>query len=151
MLQLQSALEALKKISKTRLIADSGFYTSKPMGPQDQPDYTNAVALITTELAPLILLDELQSIEQQHGRVRHQRWAARTLDLDILLYGEEQINLPRLQVPHVGLCQRDFVYLPLLKIDPAIVVPGRGALQSIVNNLPQESKQYEATYQGVIG
>jgi len=105
------------------------------MGPQDQPDYVNAVMSITTSLTPLALLDILQSIEQQQGRVRGaERWGPRTLDLDLLLYAEQVINLPRLKIPHPGLHERSFVLYPLFEIAPSLVIPGRGALATLLQH-----------------
>ena len=87
------------------------------MGPQDQPHYVNAVVELVTDLAPLALLDHLQQFEQDAGRVRLRHWGERTLDLDLLLYGQEQIQTERLTVPHVGIFERDFVLIPLLDLD----------------------------------
>jgi 2-amino-4-hydroxy-6-hydroxymethyldihydropteridine diphosphokinase len=107
--QIQRAIKALGRIPESRLTATSCLYRSKPMGPVDQPDYVNAVAMLDTCLEPLTLLDALQAIEQQQGRARNgERWGPRTLDLDLLLYGAEKIELPRLQVPHPGITQRSF-------------------------------------------
>lgn len=113
------AVHALASFGDVRV---SRLYRSPPMGPQDQPDYLNAVACLDTDLEPLALLDILQDLEQQAGRVRLRHWGERTLDLDLLLYGEQQIQHPRLSVPHVGLLQRDFVVLPLLDLDADLVV-----------------------------
>ena len=110
---LRFAIEALSKIGHVRV---SRLYASPPMGPQDQPDYLNAVVELITTLSPLDLLDQLQAIEQDAGRVRKRHWGERTLDLDLLLYGQDQIQHPRLNVPHVGLMARDFVVLPLLDL-----------------------------------
>jgi len=145
--QLATALTALAALPQSRLLADSGCYHSRPMGPQDQPDYCNAVAQIDTELKPLALLDALQAIERAQGRVRGRRWGERTLDLDLLLYGDASIDTPRLKVPHPGLCQRDFVYLPLLALDAAIEVPGRGPLRACI----PPAGQWGACYQGPLG
>lgn len=122
--QLQHAIEALRCIPESRLTAVSRFYRSKPMGPADQPDYLNAVAMFDTCLEPLTLLEALQAIEQQQGRVRSgERWGPRTLDLDLLLYGAEVINQPRLQVPHPGLTLRNFVLQPLFDLAPELTFP----------------------------
>lgn len=94
------------------------------MGPQDQPNYLNAVVQLNTDLAALELLDRLQAFEQEAGRVRLRHWGERTLDLDLLIYGNEQIQNERLTVPHVGVLERDFVLIPLLDIDPEIQVHG---------------------------
>ncbi|MCQ9121103.1 2-amino-4-hydroxy-6-hydroxymethyldihydropteridine diphosphokinase [Rodentibacter pneumotropicus] len=121
--QLNSALQAIKNLPQTRFLAVSSFYQSKPLGPQDQPDYVNAVAKIETTLPPLSLLDELQRIENEQGRVRLRRWGERTLDLDILLYGNEIIQNERLTVPHYDMHNREFVVLPLMEIAPNLTLP----------------------------
>lgn len=148
--QLQDALDALAQLPDTKLMGDSGYYTSRPMGPQDQPDYYNAVALIETSLAPLDLLDKLQMIEKQQGRVKQQHWGARTIDLDILLYGDQVIEHPRLSVPHRGICERDFVYQPLLRLAETVSIPGHGSLRKIVKTVASSHSNYGACYQGRI-
>ena len=94
------------------------------MGPQDQPDFLNAAALLHTDLEPLPLLDLLQATEQAAGRERLRHWGERTLDLDILLFGQQQIRLPRLTVPHVALCEREFALRPLADIAAHWPIPG---------------------------
>ncbi|MFZ7307622.1 2-amino-4-hydroxy-6-hydroxymethyldihydropteridine diphosphokinase [Avibacterium avium] len=121
--QLENALHALQQLPYSQLVAVSHFYQSKPLGPQDQPDYVNAVACLTTTLAPLDLLDQLQRIEQEQGRVRLRRWGERTLDLDILLYGDEIIQSERLTVPHYDMQHREFVIVPLYEIAPNLILP----------------------------
>ncbi|MFZ7129326.1 2-amino-4-hydroxy-6-hydroxymethyldihydropteridine diphosphokinase [Avibacterium avium] len=121
--QLENALQALQQLPHSQLVAVSHFYQSKPLGPQDQPDYVNAVACLTTTLAPLDLLDQLQRIEQEQGRVRLRRWGERTLDLDILLYGNEIIQSERLTVPHYDMQHREFVIVPLYEIAPNLTLP----------------------------
>lgn len=122
--QLHHAMEALRHIPESRLTAVSPLYRSKPMGPADQPDYVNGVAMFDTCLKPLVLLDALQAIEQQQGRLRTgEQWGPRTLDLDLLLYGSEVIDLPRLQVPHPGITQRGFVLRPLFDLAPELTLP----------------------------
>lgn len=116
--QLRSALQALGLIEGTRLAAASALYTSDSLLP-GQPRYTNAVAAIDTELAPLALLDALQAIENDQGRVRTQRWGPRTLDLDMLLFGDQVIDVPRLKVPHYHMQARPFVLYPLAELVPA--------------------------------
>lgn len=136
--QLQQAVAALTLLPDSQLAAVSSFYGSKPMGPQDQPDYVNAVAALDTRLAPEVLLDELQRIEQEQGRQRkNERWGPRTLDLDILLYGAEILSTPRLTVPHYGLHQREFVVYPLLELAPLLDIPGLGALADIALQVPR--------------
>jgi 2-amino-4-hydroxy-6-hydroxymethyldihydropteridine diphosphokinase len=135
--QLEMAFVALNKLPDSRVAERSSFYVSKPMGPADQPDYINAVAELETALAPQDLLLALQAIEQAQGRVRTgQRWGARTLDLDLLLYGDEVINTDSLQVPHPGLAERDFVLIPLAEIAPDVVIPGQPALEQLIEDCP---------------
>ena len=108
--QLDNAITALKKLPDCEFISVSHYYASKPMGPQDQPDYINAVACINTTLSPEKLLDLTQAIELEHGRVRKaERWGPRTLDIDMLLFDAQTINTERLIVPHYGLTEREFV------------------------------------------
>lgn len=114
----QILANAIKEIAQLGNVAVSRLYRSPPMGPQDQPDYLNAVIAVETGLAPLALLDYLQALELSSGRVRLRHWGERTLDLDILLYGDESIAHPRLTVPHSGMLERDFVMLPLLDLIP---------------------------------
>ncbi len=136
--QVLDAFEELAEIRNTRLIARSKLYTSNPMGPQDQPDYINAVAQLATALASEELLNELQQIEQNHHRKRIIHWGPRTLDLDVLLYGHEVISTERLQVPHPGLKQRIFVVQPLLEIAPALVLPDGTKLASLMSDFADE-------------
>ena len=126
---LEAALAALATLPQTRLEAVSSAYRSAPWQAQG-PDYLNAVARLETQLAPLALLDALQAIEQQHGRQRPYHHAPRTLDLDLLLYGCQQLALPRLSLPHPRLQERAFVLLPLLELDAGLRVPGVGALSA---------------------
>ena len=112
--QLKKAIIALEMIPSSSVVKTSSFYKSKPVGPQDQPDYINAVIELDTELSAPVLLDYLQVIENEHGRQREQKWGARTLDLDILLFGEEVIHDDRLVVPHVEMHKRGFVLFPLV-------------------------------------
>ena len=131
--QVNQALTALDGMAHCRLLSQSSLYRSAPMGPQDQNDYINAVAELSTDLTPIALLDALQSIENQQGRVRKdERWGPRTLDLDLLLYGDKSVDLPRLKVPHYGMKQRNFVLLPLQEIAPDLVLPGGEPLSACV-------------------
>lgn len=120
----QILTEAIQKLATLGVVSVSKLYQSPPMGPQDQPHYFNAVARLETDLASLTLLDQLQQFEQDAGRVRLRRWGERTLDLDLLLYGDEQIQHERLTVPHVGILERDFVVIPLLDLDPNLHIQG---------------------------
>ncbi|MDH1490233.1 2-amino-4-hydroxy-6-hydroxymethyldihydropteridine diphosphokinase [Acinetobacter johnsonii] len=116
--------EAVHKLASLGDVKISKLYQSPPMGPQDQPNYLNAVVQLSTNLAPLALLDELQRFEQESGRVRLRHWGERTLDLDLLIYAEEKIQHERLTVPHVGVMERDFVLIPLLDLDPNLHIDG---------------------------
>lgn len=128
---LDSAIEAIKAIHGLEQFKISSYYQSKPHGPQDQPDYINAVASFTIKIAPEALLDSLQAVENKHGRVRNEeQWSARTLDLDILLYGDHQIDSKRLKIPHPWMKQREFVLYPLNEIAPDLSLPDGTTLQA---------------------
>lgn len=127
--QLEQAVSSLSKFATH--ITLSGVYRSKPLGPQDQPDYVNAVAKCETELPPCDLLDALQQIENEQGRVRLRRWGERTLDLDILLYGDQQIATERLTVPHYDMHNREFVIVPLYDITPDLILPNGTPLKQL--------------------
>lgn len=129
---LQSALHALDQHSAIQVSAVSSFYQSKPVGPQDQPDYVNAVAALNTSLSAQALLAVLLETERLHGRVRdpNLRWGPRTLDLDLLLFGDQLINEPNLIVPHPELCKRGFVVFPLLEISPDLMLLDKTTLKS---------------------
>ncbi|AZC26030.1 MULTISPECIES: 2-amino-4-hydroxy-6-hydroxymethyldihydropteridine diphosphokinase [Pseudomonas] len=116
--QLRSAVEALAQLPQSRLYGVSAFYQSDSLLP-GQPRYTNAVAALDSTLPPLTLLDALQAIENQQGRERNERWGPRTLDLDILLFGDRLIDEPRLKVPHYHMQARPFVLYPLAELAPA--------------------------------
>jgi 2-amino-4-hydroxy-6-hydroxymethyldihydropteridine diphosphokinase len=121
--QLQSALKALDEHGQISLLASSHLYASSPMGPQDQPDYVNAVCKVKTSLQPQELLATLQSIENQQDRERNvERWGPRTLDLDILLYNDLALNTKNLTVPHCGMKDREFVLVPLFEISPDLIM-----------------------------
>ena len=134
--QIIKAIDAIKLIKDSSIKTVSSLYFSRPMGPQDQPDYMNAVAKITTQLSPLNLLDELQAIESLAGRVRKDnRWGARILDLDILLFDNEIIHNERLTVPHYGLELREFVLLPLAEISPELILPNGKNILALSQNI----------------
>ena len=120
----QILIDAVQKLATLGQVQVSRLYQSPPMGPQDQPHYLNAVAQLDTILAPLDLLDQLQQFEHDAGRVRLRRWGERTLDLDLLIYGQQQIQHERLIVPHIGLLERDFVIIPLLDLDAHLQLNG---------------------------
>lgn len=129
--QVRAGLTALAELPATTLQAVSSLYLNPPMGPQDQPDFVNAVARLRTRLQPLTLLDALLGIEQRRGRRRGRRWGERRLDLDLLLWGETRMVHPRLTLPHPGLHERAFVLYPLAELDSALVVPGHGPVVAL--------------------
>jgi 2-amino-4-hydroxy-6-hydroxymethyldihydropteridine diphosphokinase len=120
-LQLQSARNAIEEMDAIEEISFSSLYRSPPMGPQDQPDYVNAVMGIHTTLEALVLLSAMQQIENEQGRVRSQRWGARTLDIDILLYDDCLMDTPELTIPHPRMKEREFVMRPLREIAPDLI------------------------------
>ncbi len=137
--QVSRARQAIAALPGVAEIACSPLYRSLPVGPQDQPDYINAVMRIATELPPLDLLSQLQQIENQHGRKRIVRWGARTLDLDLLLYGQQIINEPTLIVPHQELAKRGFVLYPLADVAVAdMQIPGLGSLSELLQACPAD-------------
>ncbi|WP_439234374.1 2-amino-4-hydroxy-6-hydroxymethyldihydropteridine diphosphokinase [Lonepinella koalarum] len=132
--QLDSALNAMANLPQTQILAVSSFYCSKPLGPQDQPDYINAVAKIETTLEPIALLDALQQIELEQGRVRLRHWGERTLDLDILLYDQLVIKSERLTIPHYDMHNREFVIAPLYEIAPELTLSSGEKISELINN-----------------
>ncbi len=131
--QVQVALAALSDLPETRCVRHSSLYRSAPLGQADQPDYINAVAMLDTRLSARQLLTELQAMERIHGRVRGaERWGPRTLDLDILLYGDMQLESEELTVPHPRLAERSFVLYPLCEIAPDLEIPGLGSVQQLM-------------------
>jgi len=139
--QIKTAVKDMKAMIDTELVACSSLYKSPPMGPQDQPDYINAAIELETTLTPHSLLDELQKIEQQHGRVRKRHWGERTLDLDVLVYGEQVIKDDRLTVPHPGIAERAFVVYPLAELDGSLEIPGLGNVAQLVEACPRDGLQ----------
>jgi 2-amino-4-hydroxy-6-hydroxymethyldihydropteridine diphosphokinase len=136
--QLGRARVELAQLPDTELRGYSSLYQSPPMGGMDQPDYINAVAGLETALNPDELLENLQAIEAAHGRVRGERWGARTLDLDLLLYGPTIIDMPGLKVPHPGAHERAFVLYPLYEIATDLEIPGRGRITELLKNCPSD-------------
>ncbi|MBL7635034.1 2-amino-4-hydroxy-6-hydroxymethyldihydropteridine diphosphokinase [Atlantibacter hermannii] len=134
--QVNAALAALADIPESQLVAVSDFYRTPPLGPQDQPDYLNAAVALETTLAPEALLDHTQRIELQQGRERKaHRWGPRTLDLDIMLFGEQHIHTPRLTVPHYDMKNRAFMLLPLAQIAPDLRFPDGDKLSELLGKL----------------
>ncbi|HEY9104100.1 2-amino-4-hydroxy-6-hydroxymethyldihydropteridine diphosphokinase [Chitinimonas sp.] len=138
---VRAAMAALGELPQTRLVATSSLYRSAPVGYLDQPDFINAVAAIDTELAPHALLDGLLGIEQVHGRQRSFRNAPRTLDMDLLLYGERQLHDERLTVPHPRMLERGFVLLPLAEIAAGLQLPDGRALATLTAGCDQTGLQ----------
>lgn len=140
--QLQQAIDALRQLPQCQWQGCSSFYRSAPMGPQDQPDYVNAVAALDTTLTAHALLDATQAIELAHGRVRKaQRWGPRTLDLDILLYGTDRISDERLTIPHYGMTTRNFVLYPLYELAPDCQLPDGTPIEALLAKCPEQDLQ----------
>nr|WP_202631555.1 2-amino-4-hydroxy-6-hydroxymethyldihydropteridine diphosphokinase [Cronobacter sakazakii] len=134
--QVNNALAALARIPGSRVVATSSFYRTPPLGPQDQPDYLNAAVALETMLSAEALLDNTQRIELEQGRVRKaERWGPRTLDLDIMLFGDATINTERLIVPHYDMKNRAFMLLPLSEIAPALRFPDGERLADVLERL----------------
>ena len=136
--QVTTAVAELAALKGSKLLAQSPWYRTAPIGPTNQPDYINGVVALETSLQPLDLLDALQAIENSHGRKRQQRWGARTLDLDILLYGQQTIVSKQLTVPHPELKNRNFVLYPLADICPELQLPDGTRLKQLLENCPPD-------------
>ena len=124
--QVRRGFEEIAALPDTRLLGRSRLYRTAPVGFVDQPDFVNACALVDTGLAPRALLDALLEVEKRHGRVREIPNGPRTLDLDIVLYGERVIDEPGLKVPHPRAHERAFVLVPLIDVWPEATIPGKG-------------------------
>jgi len=134
--QVNAAIAALGEIPETKIASVSSFYRTPPLGPQDQPDYLNAAVALDTRLEPEILLDNTQRIESRQGRVRkEERWGPRTLDLDIMLFGDAVIHTDRLTVPHYDMHNRGFMLWPLAEIAPDLIFPDGTSLTSLLQTL----------------
>ena len=137
--QVNAAVQALGDIPQTRVVALSSFYRTPPLGPQDQHDYLNAAIALETVLSAEALLDNTQRIELQQGRVRkEERWGPRTLDLDIMLFGDAQIHTERLTVPHYDMKRRGFMLWPLFEIAPDLTFPDGEHLSALLAQLNAE-------------
>lgn len=132
---IRRALEALAALPGTRVVSRSSLYRNPPVGDPDQPDFVNAVAEIETDLGPSELLGGLLAIERAHGRVRRRPNGPRTLDLDLLLYGERILREPGLTIPHPRMLGRAFVLMPLAEIAPDVVLPGQGRIADLVREV----------------
>lgn len=137
---VREAIAALGGLAQSRLITHSSLYASAPLGPgvEGQPDYVNAVAALDTALDARSLLRELLRLEQDFGRQRSQRNAARTLDLDLLLYGHECLHEAELELPHPRMHERAFVLIPLCELAPEAHIPGRGFAAELLAALPDQ-------------
>ena len=133
--QIADALLELNALPKTQLLRHSSLWQSKPLGPQDQPDFINAVAEITTELAPLILLEKLQALENLHQRKRERHWGPRTLDLDLRTYDQQQLSSATLTLPHPRIAERAFVLCPLAELDENLTLPHLGKVKQLIQQL----------------
>lgn len=132
--QLHRAIRQLRKLPKTHVIKIASFFTSKAWGRKIQPDFYNTVVAIHTSLTPKALLAECQAIENSQGRIRQLKWGARTIDIDIILYGSKEIKTSNLIIPHPQLLHRDFVLLPLLEIAPDIRMPNGQLISELCLN-----------------
>ncbi|MBB6183730.1 2-amino-4-hydroxy-6-hydroxymethyldihydropteridine diphosphokinase [Oleiagrimonas soli] len=134
--RVREAFAALDALPDTRVRKRSSLYLTPPWGVTDQPDFINAAAALDTALDPWALMQALLEIERQAGRTRDgQRWGPRTLDLDLLLYGDRVIDEPGLSVPHPRIAERAFVLLPLAELDPALDVPGQGRVDALLKKI----------------
>ena len=131
---LNEALLVLDGLPQTSVRAQSSFYRSPPWGRSDQPAFINAAVELQTRLAPQVLLDYLLEIETRFGRVRkpEDKWGPRKLDLDLLVYGDEQLNQPGMHVPHPRLSERAFVLVPMNEIAPKLDIPGHGLVRDLL-------------------
>ncbi len=148
--QLNKARRAIEQLPQSRLLKCSSIYQSKALtlDNETQNDYMNAVIQLQTELTPGDLLEYLQTIENNQGRIREKRWGSRTLDLDILLFDDEMIQTPVLTVPHPEMGKRDFVLIPLKQITEDLEIPGLGKLDSLVSQLAKGSISMQGEFDG---
>lgn len=143
--QIHSALNALEDVPQSQGLKCSPWYKSLAIGPGDQPDYINAVACLETRLQPIELLTQLQDIENTHGRQREIRWGARTLDLDLLLYGDICLETKTLQLPHPEMLNRNFVLYPLMDIAPKLKLPSGQFIEEAAKKLSMDGLEQLAT------
>jgi len=130
--RVRDALERLRDVPDTRLVARSSLWKSRPLGPQHQPDFVNAAVGLLTRLPAASLLQALQAIERDMGRVPPaQRWGPRVIDLDLVAYASETVSAPGLTIPHPGVQERDFVLYPLAEIAPELWIPGPGRVRTL--------------------
>jgi 2-amino-4-hydroxy-6-hydroxymethyldihydropteridine diphosphokinase len=137
---LQGAVDAIIETPAVTGVAVSAVYETAPVGGPEQPDYLNAVLLIDTELPALALLDRAHAVEQTYGRVRHERYGARTLDIDVITWGDEVSTDPVLTLPHPRAHERAFVLRPLADVAPDLVLPGHGHVARLLEALPENGQ-----------
>ncbi len=142
--QIKQALKELAQLPGCHLLAHSRFYRSPPWGPIAQPDYVNAVAVLVSRLAPSQLLRRLLALEARHGRIRSVRWGARTLDLDLLVWGAKRLRQPSLRLPHPALRRRSFVLYPLAELAPRLNIPGYGRLPNLLAQCGRHGLRFRA-------
>jgi 2-amino-4-hydroxy-6-hydroxymethyldihydropteridine diphosphokinase len=130
-----AAVSAMGKLADSHLLRQSSWYQSKAIGPGEQQDYINGVVLLSTRIEPASLLNLLQVIESDFGRERNIKWGARTLDLDILLYGNETVNTNILTIPHPQMHQRNFVLYPLYELNPELILPNGIAISTLLTSV----------------
>jgi len=133
--QVRSAFDEIDALPRTHVLARSRLYRTAPVGYADQPDFINACALVETSLPPRALLDALLSLEKKHGRVREIKNGPRTLDLDIVLYGDQAVDESSLTIPHPRAHERKFVLEPLVDVWPDAVIPGKGNAKELLARL----------------
>jgi 2-amino-4-hydroxy-6-hydroxymethyldihydropteridine diphosphokinase len=142
--QVRRAINALNDIPDCILIHESGLYRSAPLGPQDQPDFINAVVSLLTRIDAAKLLLGLHRIEEEHGRERHAvKWGPRTLDLDLLAYGSQRSDSDQLRLPHPRIAERNFVLLPWNEIAPHFRVPGQASVADLAAKVATNEPRIE--------
>ena len=142
--QVRTAFEELADLPQSTLVLRSSLYRSAPIGPQDQPDFINAVAALLTQRPADQFLQDLAQIEDNHGRVRgNDKWGPRVLDLDLLVFGDLQTSDASLTLPHPGIEARNFVLLPLSEIAPQLRVPGLGTVAVLLASLGTDMPRIE--------
>ena len=145
--QLRTAISEMQLLADDAQVTASPIYITRPVGPQDQPDYYNAAVRLTTELDAHALLEQLQKIENSHQRQRSsEQWGPRTLDLDLLVYGNEVINSDVLTVPHPRIQERAFVLKPLSDLDPHLTIPGQGVVSDLLASTDQQGIKQQLTH-----
>ncbi|MCG2634093.1 MAG: 2-amino-4-hydroxy-6-hydroxymethyldihydropteridine diphosphokinase [Gammaproteobacteria bacterium] len=136
--QIRRACEAIKQLPETTLLRSSPLYRNPPMGPANQPEFINCAVEAESALSPLKLLHQLLQIERNQGRIRGgdgaTHWGPRQIDLDLLIYGHEQINSDELTLPHPGIHLRNFVLQPLFDLNPGLLIPGQGPVQLLLQS-----------------